>query len=108
VRTIFGWREAVYDNHNDRYPSVRPETTLDILERCLALCPELAPPEVRAKREPVVDDLFPIIIEECCGLRPARKGGIRLELDWANAMQRNGKVPIVYNYGYVVAFALFK
>jgi D-amino-acid oxidase len=47
----------------------------------------------------VVEDLFPIIIEEGCGLRPARKGGIRLELDWANDMQGNGKVPIVYNYG---------
>ncbi|KAJ7057803.1 D-amino-acid oxidase [Mycena amicta] len=79
---------------NDWYPIPRPETTLDILKRGLALCPELAPPEVRARREPTLEDLQSIIIEEGCGLRPARKGGIRLEVEWVQ------NVPVVYNYGH--------
>ncbi|CAK5272218.1 unnamed protein product [Mycena citricolor] len=84
---------------NDWYPIPRPETTQNILERAFALCPELAPPEIRAEREPVLDDLKPIIIEEGCGLRPARKGGIRLETDWVETAGR-GKVPVVFNYGH--------
>jgi len=85
---------------DDWYSAPRPETAIDILKRCLALCPELAPPHIRAEREPKVDDLFPIIIENGCGLRPARKGGIRLEVEWFKAIKRNGKVPVVYNYGH--------
>ncbi|KAJ7484624.1 D-amino-acid oxidase [Mycena latifolia] len=84
---------------NDWYPVPRPETTLDILKRGFALCPELAPPEIRAQREPVLEDLQPIIIEEGTGLRPARKGGIRLEVEWANSQEQK-KVPIVFNYGH--------
>ncbi|KAJ7070310.1 hypothetical protein B0H15DRAFT_968671, partial [Mycena belliarum] len=83
---------------NDWYPVPRPETTLDILKRGLALCPELAPPEIRAQREPVLEDLQSIMIEEGTGLRPGRKGGIRLEVEWATGRDR--KVPIVFNYGH--------
>ncbi|KAF7300704.1 Nuclear export factor [Mycena chlorophos] len=79
---------------DDWYPIPRPETTLDILKRGFSLCPELAPPEVRAQREATIEDLTPLIIEEGCGLRPGRKGGIRLEVEWV----RN--VPVVYNYGH--------
>ncbi|KAJ7871319.1 hypothetical protein B0H13DRAFT_1634268 [Mycena leptocephala] len=86
---------------NDWYPVPRQETTLDILERSFALCPELAPPEIRAQREPVLEDLQPIIIEEGCGLRPARKGGIRLEVEWVAApLGEEKKIPIVFNYGH--------
>ncbi|KAJ6499534.1 D-amino-acid oxidase [Mycena vitilis] len=84
---------------NDWYPIPRQETTLDILKRGFALCPELASPDIRAQREPVLEDLQPIIIEEGCGLRPARKGGIRLEVDWV-AGQDQKKVPVVFNYGH--------
>ncbi|KAJ7336451.1 D-amino-acid oxidase [Mycena albidolilacea] len=84
---------------NDWYPTPRHETTQDILKRGFALCPELAPPEIRAQREPVLEDLQPIIIEEGCGLRPARKGGIRLEVEWAS-VQDQKKVPVVFNYGH--------
>ncbi|KAK7018968.1 nuclear export factor [Favolaschia claudopus] len=84
---------------NDWYPVPRHETTEDILRRGFALCPELAPPEVRAQREPVLEDLQPIIIEEGCGLRPGRKGGIRLEVEWVNSQDQK-KVPIVFNYGH--------
>ena len=80
-----------------RYPVARPETTTEILERGLALCPELAPPQIRTTRTPTVDDLRPLILEEGCGFRPARKGGIRLEIDALQTGQRT--IPIVYNYG---------
>jgi hypothetical protein len=80
-----------------RYPVSRPEITRDILERTFSICPELAPPDVRAQREPTVEDI--VIIEEGCGLRPWRAGGIRLEVEWSEAGGR--KVPVVFNYGRV-------
>ncbi|EKM56489.1 uncharacterized protein PHACADRAFT_172168 [Phanerochaete carnosa HHB-10118-sp] len=83
---------------NDWYPVARPETTTDILKRCLALCPELAPPEVRSVRTPTVDDLLPLVLEEGCGFRPARKGGVRLDVDWVNVGDK--EIPIVFNYGH--------
>ncbi|KAJ7696778.1 D-amino-acid oxidase [Mycena rosella] len=39
------------------------------------------------------------IIEEGCGLRPARKGGIRLEVEWADSQDQK-KVPVIFNYGH--------
>ena len=86
---------------DDWYPRPRPETTEDILGRALALCPELAPPEIRAIRTPTVDDVRHLIVGEGCGLRPARKGNIRLELEWIDAkvVKRDGKVAVVHNYG---------
>ncbi|KAJ8088445.1 hypothetical protein PM082_022518 [Marasmius tenuissimus] len=83
---------------NDWYPLPRPEITEDILKRGFSLCPELAPPEIRAQRTPTIDDVRPIIIEEGCGHRPARKGGIRLEVEWHQG--QNKKVPVVTNYGH--------
>ncbi|KAG0707888.1 hypothetical protein DFH29DRAFT_994525 [Suillus ampliporus] len=84
---------------DDWYPVPRPETTEDILVRVLQLAPELVPPQTRVDREPTVEDLRPIIIEPGCGLRPGRKGGIRLEVEWLDVPTR-GKVPVVYNYGH--------
>ncbi|KAF8632898.1 hypothetical protein AX17_004744 [Amanita inopinata Kibby_2008] len=85
---------------NDWYPIPRPETSRRILEDGLALCPELAPPEIRAVREPTIDDILPFVIEEGCGLRPARKGGIRLEVEHFARHKGDGKVPVVHNYGH--------
>jgi len=85
---------------DDWFPIPRPEITSDILKRCLAMCPELAPPEIRQVREPTVEDLSSIIVEEGCGLRPGRTGGIRLEVEWFDAIAKEGKVPVVYNYGH--------
>ncbi|EPS95038.1 hypothetical protein FOMPIDRAFT_1169055 [Fomitopsis schrenkii] len=85
---------------DDWYPVGRPETTEDILQRCLAFCPELAPPEVRAQRTPTIEDLRSLILEVGVGLRPARKGGLRLEVGWADAPRTQGKVPLIFNYGH--------
>ncbi|KAF9566532.1 D-aspartate oxidase [Agrocybe pediades] len=87
---------------NDWFPRPRPEITADILRRGLKLCPELAPPEIRAIREPTLDDILPHVVDEGCGLRPARKGGLRLEVEWIDGalVKRDGKVPIVHNYGH--------
>jgi len=85
---------------DDWFPKPRPETRIDILNRTLALYPELAPPDVRAVREPVVDDLLALIVEEGCGLRPARRGGIRLESEWMSIPGQDRQLPVVYNYGH--------
>ncbi|SPO22529.1 related to D-amino acid oxidase [Ustilago trichophora] len=73
----------------------RPETTRKILERCLALVPQLANPQktsglVRAKVEDVE------VLSVNVGLRPARTGGIRLE----RAKKDVDGVKVIYNYGY--------
>lgn len=102
-----------------RYPYPREETTRAILTRALKLCPQLAPPEVRANREPTIDDVLSHVVGEGCGLRPGRKGGIRMESEWwghdgklfNNAKEKagegesgEGKVLVVYNYGCVILF----
>ena len=75
----------------DRYPHPLPEVTEGILKRGLELCPELAP---------TFEELKALVIEEGCGLRPGRVGGIRLES--VHMPNRWGKdVPVVFNYGYV-------
>ncbi|KAJ7593507.1 FAD dependent oxidoreductase [Mycena floridula] len=84
---------------NDWYPVPRSEITEDILKRAFALCPELVPPEIRAERDPTIEDIRAIIIEEGCGLRPARKDGIRLDVEWIEGIGK-GRVPIVFNYGH--------
>ncbi|KAH9477485.1 D-amino-acid oxidase [Psilocybe cubensis] len=86
---------------DDWYPQARPEITEDILKRGLALCPELAPPEVRAVRKPTLDDLLSHVVGQGCGLRPARKGGFRLELEWFDGkkVKRDDRIPIIHNYG---------
>jgi hypothetical protein len=90
---------------DDWFPSPRAETTDDILRRGLSLCPELAPPHIREKCSPEqlsVDDVRPLVVEEGCGLRPARRGGIRLEVEWIPAGPNSGtRVPVVFNYGCV-------
>jgi hypothetical protein len=65
------------------------------------LCPELAPPEIRQEREPAVEDILPLIIGDAVGLRPSRKGGVRLQAQ--KVQTKDGRtVPLVFNYGYVI------
>ena len=61
------------------------------------LWPEIAPPEVRKERAPTVEDLLPIVVEDGLGLRPHRKDGIRLEVEWVEA--HGAKAPVVFHYG---------
>ncbi|PPQ74276.1 hypothetical protein CVT26_003900 [Gymnopilus dilepis] len=90
---------------NDWYSLPRPETTQDIFRRVLEICPELVPPEVRSEgRKGSIEDLLPIIVEENCGFRPCRKGGVRLEKEWLQTPSRT--IPVVHNYGQVVFLGL--
>lgn len=75
---------------DDWYPKPRPETTLNILQKTVAVAPELAPP---GTVNPTYKDLLPLVIESGCGLRPARVGGIRLERETV------GHTPVIHNYG---------
>ncbi|KAJ3570456.1 hypothetical protein NP233_g4390 [Leucocoprinus birnbaumii] len=83
---------------DDWYPLPREETRMDILRRGLALYPELAPPKIRRERQPTVEDLLPLVLEDLVGLRPMRKGGIRLEAQSVE-LKNGGTVPVVFNYG---------
>ena len=65
-----------------------------------SLCPELAPPDVRASRTPTAEDILPTIVkEEACGLRPIRKDRVRIELEHLSSPRNGRQIPVVYNYG---------
>ncbi|KAH6909425.1 D-amino-acid oxidase [Coprinopsis sp. MPI-PUGE-AT-0042] len=91
--------------HDDWYPQARPETTRDIIERTLKLCPELVPEHLRKDgKEPTVEDVMPLVVEEGCGFRPGRKGGLRLEAGKIKVSAVSDKtIPVVYNYGHAGA-----
>jgi hypothetical protein len=77
----------------------RAETTRDIIERVLDMTQEVAPPGVRdSSRKPTVEDVLPLILEEGCGFRPSRKGGIRLEGE-IREVKNGKKAVVVHNYG---------
>ncbi|KAJ7243850.1 D-amino-acid oxidase [Mycena haematopus] len=85
-------------NVDDWYPLPREETKTAILEKALALWPEIAPPHTREGRAPTIEDLYPIIVEDGLGLRPHRNEGIRID---AELVETNGiTVPVVFNYGH--------
>ncbi|KAJ7722839.1 D-aspartate oxidase [Mycena metata] len=85
-------------NVDDWYPLPREETKIAIMEKALALWPEIAPPEARKDRVPTIEDLYPILVEEGLGLRPHREDGIRIESQW---VETNGvKAPVVFHYGH--------
>ncbi|KAJ7484849.1 FAD dependent oxidoreductase [Mycena galericulata] len=79
---------------NDWHPHSRPETVRLIKERGIEAYPELLPLAKRELRN--IEDLD--VVEECVGLRPTRKGGVRLEV---TSLTVGGKVfPVVHNYGH--------
>ncbi|KAF6744877.1 D-amino-acid oxidase [Ephemerocybe angulata] len=81
----------------------RAETTRSILERALKLSPELVPPHLRsagADAAPTVEDILPFVVEEGCGFRPGRKGGLRLEAGNVKVPLTDKTIPVVYNYGH--------
>lgn len=62
---------------------------------------------MREEREPSIEDLRSILLEEGCGLRPARKGGIRLETEWFEVPRtKQRKIPVIHNYGSVIPVIL--
>jgi len=91
---------------DDWYPHPRPEVTEDILKRSLELCPELVSPTITfaSSPKPTLEDLKRLVIGEGCGFRPARKNGIRLEVEHMSSTARENqppvKIPVVHNYGH--------
>ncbi|KAJ6567477.1 hypothetical protein B0H10DRAFT_2111698 [Mycena sp. CBHHK59/15] len=78
---------------DDWHPSPRPEMVKLMKEHGIAVCRELLPPSKRA--DGGIDDLD--VIEECVGLRPTRRGGVRVETSWLDGEK---KIPVVHNYGH--------
>lgn len=79
---------------DDWDPKPRPETTKRILERCIALVPQLVDPKkTTGLTKPRVEDIDVVGVN--VGLRPARRGGVRLE----RALQDIDEVKVIYNYG---------
>ncbi|KIL62275.1 hypothetical protein M378DRAFT_165981 [Amanita muscaria Koide BX008] len=78
-----------------------PETKLEILEAGVALCRELAPPEVvRTLRQATIEDILPLVVYVGCGLWPASKGGIRVDIQLFSSKSNGDIVPVVCNYGH--------
>ena len=89
-----------------RTPEPRAETSYDIKRRALALCPELAPVSVRMSgKELVPEDLDSIVIHEVVGMRPGRKGGLRLQrgadlIVDSGAEKSLASIPVFHNIGH--------
>ncbi|POY74377.1 hypothetical protein BMF94_2571 [Rhodotorula taiwanensis] len=80
---------------NNWDPNPRADMTRRIKERCLALQPELLPPDKRTGG--TIDDLR--VVREAVGLRPTREGGIRLEVELLRTAAGR-EIPLVHNYGH--------
>jgi D-amino-acid oxidase len=105
------FRASEKTEHPRRYPHPRPETTRSILAGVLKLAPDIVLPRLRANPDgpPQVEDAQALIIEEGCGFRPARHGGIRLSVDWTpTGPNAEKKIPVVFNYGYVNLVAIVR
>lgn len=89
--------KKLIDLHRNAVP--RAETTQDILERVLKFAPELVPAHLRKGEEPTVEDILPLVVEEGCGFRPGRKGGLRLETTSIQVPKSDKTIPVVHNYG---------
>ncbi|KAM0792405.1 hypothetical protein ACM66B_005084 [Microbotryomycetes sp. NB124-2] len=81
---------------NETDPKPWSWLTEQIKRRCIELQPELLPPEKRQGGS--IDDLD--VKELACGLRPTRKGGIRLEIDSKPLALGDKLVPLVHCYGH--------
>ncbi|THU83082.1 nucleotide-binding domain-containing protein [Dendrothele bispora CBS 962.96] len=96
-------------HEDDWYPHPRPQIAKRILERAVKFYPQLASPQVREAKEKEgqeigLEDVQGLVIENGVGLRPARKGGIRLEVEKMEWDPKDGKgvrkTPVVFNYGH--------
>ncbi|KAJ3110512.1 hypothetical protein HDU96_006516 [Phlyctochytrium bullatum] len=64
------------------------EIARGIMERCIAVCPEL-----------VVNGKLPEIVEHSVGLRPTREGGVRLDAQYAKTASGR-EILLINNYGH--------
>ncbi|KAJ9093579.1 hypothetical protein QFC19_008308 [Naganishia cerealis] len=91
-----------FKTDNDWTAHAIASQTTDILERCIAMAPDLVPVSSCKNRDPqvLVKELRKLIIEEGAGLRPARKGGVRIESE--DLLVGNGKkvIPLIHHYGH--------
>jgi len=63
------------------------------------MCRDLVPLHLREnKNDPTVEELELLVIDTGCGFRPARRGGIRLEAEWA-VNGKETRISVIYNYG---------
>ncbi|KAJ7209917.1 hypothetical protein C8J57DRAFT_1257310 [Mycena rebaudengoi] len=85
-------------NINDWYPAPWAKTKIVIMEKELTFWPDIAPPEIRKKCTPTVEDLISIFVGDGLGMHPSRSDGIHLEVEWFEANQI--RVPIVFQYGH--------
>lgn len=53
---------------------------------------------LRALRTSTLQDILLPVVEKNCGLRPVRKGGIQLEVEWFPSGTDGQKVPVAYNH----------
>ncbi|GAA6064553.1 hypothetical protein JCM10212_005780 [Sporobolomyces blumeae] len=81
---------------NNWDPRPRKDMSDRIKTRCLALCPDLLPPEKR--NGGTIDDLD--VVEEAVGLRPTREGGIRLDVEEMHDGSSGRTIRIVHHYGH--------
>jgi D-amino-acid oxidase len=65
------------------------------------MAPDLIPTSMSKNRDPkvLVEELRKLLIEEGSGLRPARKGGVRIESE--ELKLGRDTVPLIHHYGYV-------
>ncbi|KAJ9122405.1 hypothetical protein QFC22_001828 [Naganishia vaughanmartiniae] len=92
-----------FKTDNDWTAHAIPSQTTDILERCIAMAPDLIPVTKSRDRDPkvLVEELRKLVVEEGAGLRPARKGGVRIESeDLVLGGAGNEVIPLVHHYGH--------
>lgn len=82
-----------YKTAHDWTTTASPIETEDILTRAVKLCPQLISSDAVSS----MSQLRQSIVEEGCGLRPAREGGIRIGYEIHSIGKQ--RMPIVFHYG---------
>lgn len=88
---------GTFDAHTSAPLTPDPKRTERILKECLAFAPELLPEGVDASAPDAWKKIQ--VVRENIGLRPAREGGARVELDTHPIEMRGRPVGVVHAYG---------